>query len=317
MVQADKKADKRKTRADRRAAEEAAAKAAAEKAAKERRQQTTIGIIVVIIVAALLICAGTVLYRSWAAKHVSTEEVNAAYSQLENVKAKPERADDQGGILFSKNGYGKKVKNAPTVEVYMDPLCPGCGAVNRSLDPTLTKLVKAGQLNLDLHFMSFMDASSTDNYSTRAAGAAAYIADHDDDPMHLMAYLQNIYAEDFQPGEASAYTPTTDAMLKEQAIKAGVSEEVAGKAFDGTYHDWLAAINNYTPKKKELRNSQGGFSTPTLRINGKYWSVSDASVAGLDLPAAFLKAIGLNENQIGTSTMPSIGAKDEPLSLTN
>lgn len=316
MAPADKKADKRRSRADRRAAEEAAAKAAAEKAAKERRQQTTIGIIVVIIVAALLIGAGTVLYRSWAAKHVSTEEVSAAYSQLENVKDKPTRADDQGGILFSKDGYGKKIAKAPTVELYMDPLCPGCGGVNRSLDPTLTKLVEAGQLNLDLHFMSFMDVSSTDDYSTRAAGAAVYIAEHDDDPAHLMAYLQNIYAEDFQPGEASAYEPTGDDKLREQAIKAGVSKDVADKAFDGTYHDWLAAINNYTPKKKELWNAQGGFSTPTIRINGKYWSVSDASVAGLDLPTALLKAIGLDENQVGTSTMPSIGAKGEPQSLT-
>ncbi|RIY27627.1 disulfide bond formation protein DsbA, partial [Bifidobacteriaceae bacterium WP022] len=37
---------------------------------------------------------------------------------------------------------------APTVATYFDPLCPGCGNFNRTVDETLIKMVEAGQINL-------------------------------------------------------------------------------------------------------------------------------------------------------------------------
>ena len=86
------------------------------------------------------------------------------------------------------------------------------------------------------------------NYSNRVFNGAIYIAEHDDDPDHLMSYLSNIYAEDFQPGELSNYEPVNNAKLEKQAVKAGVSENVAAAAFSGKneYLDWLTASNNYT-----------------------------------------------------------------------
>ena len=93
---------------------------------------------------------------------------------------------------------------------------------------------------------------------------AIYIAEHDDDPDHLMSYLSNIYAEDFQPGELSNYEPVNNAKLEKQAVKAGVSEDVAAAAFSGKneYLDWLTASNNYTILRPELFNSSGAFSSP-------------------------------------------------------
>ena len=202
-----KRQAKRATRAERRAAEAAAQQAQAEQAAKERKQQTIIGCIVVAIIVVLVAIAGFAVYKAMQPSNTSSSSqqsnmtVDEAYSKLKKVSTQPANADDKAGFVISNKGYGQKAEGAPTISIYMEPLCPGCASVNRQLDQTLVKLMNAGQLNIDLHFLNFQDNKSSDNYSNRAFNGAIYIAEHDDDPHHLMSYLSNIYAEDFQPGE--------------------------------------------------------------------------------------------------------------------
>ena len=106
-----------------------------------------------------------------------------------------------------------------------------------------------------------------------------------------MSYLSNIYAEDFQPGELSNYEPVSNAKLEKQAVKAGVSEDVAAAAFSGKneYLDWLTASNNYTILRPELFNSSGAFSSPTLTINGEYWDLKQLTLADTNMVDGFLK----------------------------
>ncbi|MCH4209542.1 DsbA family protein [Bifidobacterium sp.] len=314
---------KRRARADRKAALEAAQQAQAEQAARERRQQTIIGVIVVVIVVALIAVISIVVYRN-SHKNDATKNltVNEAYSQLQQVKDTPKNANDKGGFLISKDGYNKPVAGAPTIGEYFDPMCPGCASFNREVDPMLKAMVDAGQINLELYPMSFLDASSTDAYSSRASGAVAYIAGHDSNPDHLVEFLANIYAEGFQPGEGSNYTSVSDAALKEQAVKAGVPQSVADKAFSRQYQDWLDAINTYTPKRPELWNTEGSnkgaMTTPTVTFNGTTLNMNEVSTLGMTLKAAILKSIGLAEDQIGKAgQMPSIGADGKLLALNS
>ncbi len=203
-----KRQAKRATRAERRAAEEAAQQAPAEQAAKERKQQTIIGCIVVAIIVVLVAIAGFAVNKAMRPSNTSSSSqqsnmtVDEAYSKLKKVSTQPANADDKAGFVISNKGYGQKAEGAPTVSIYMEPLCPGCASVNRQLDPTLVKLMNAGQLNIDLHFLNFQNNKSSDNYSNRVFNGAIYIAEHDGDPDHLMSYLSNIYAEDFQPGKS-------------------------------------------------------------------------------------------------------------------
>ncbi|MBT1163022.1 thioredoxin domain-containing protein [Bifidobacterium felsineum] len=315
MVDSKRQA-KRATRAERRAAEEAALQAQAAQAAKERKQQTIIGIIVVAIVVALVAVIGVVIYRNVTKDSVSAD---AAYSKMQSVKTQPAKADDKGGFLLSKDGYGKKTADVPTVGIYMEPLCPGCASVNRQLDPTLVKMMNAGQLNLELHFLNFQDNKSSDNYSNRAFNGAIYIAEHDSDPNHLMNYLSNIYADGFQPGELSNYVSVKNSQLEEQAVKAGVSEDVAKAAFSGKneYVEWLSASNDYTISRPELFSSSGSFSSPTLTINNNYWSLNNITLANTTMVDGFLKAVGLKSDQVGVEgKLPSIGADKKPIDIT-
>ena len=314
MVQNTKKTEKRQSRAERRAAQEAAEQAAALKAAKERKQQTIIGGIVVAIIAGVAI---------WRATHpnnpVAQMSIDEAYTQLQQVETKPAHIDDQGGILISKDGYDTAVEDAPTVSIYMDFLCPGCGSVHRELDPTLIAMMDAGQINLDLHFMAFMDRYSTDDYSSRAANAALTIVDNDDDPGHLLTFVSNMYASDFQPQEGDAYVPVSDEQIREQAIAAGVSEDVADKMATDKYTEWLDAVDTYTPKREELFNTsgrlKGSMSTPTLTINGHFWDIY--SFADVTMKEGLLTSLGLDEGDVGKAgVMPSIGADGEPISVS-
>lgn len=319
MAQNKKQAAKRKSRAARREAEEAAEKAAQEQAAKERKQQTIIGAIVVFVIVALVAVIGVVIYRNIKATQEANISVSEAYSRLQSVSDKPSTADDKGGFLMSKNGYNTSVDGAPTVAVYMDPMCPGCGNFNRTTDATLISMMNAGQINLEIYPMSFMDRYSTDEYSSRVSGAIAYIASHDSNPDHLLNFISNIYAEDFQPSESS-YKAVSDDAIIEQATKAGVSEDIAKSAMNREYQDWLDAINVYTPKREELWNtsgsSAGSMTTPAVTINGTIINTSDMNTAQMGWKDAVLASIGLEESQVGQSTMPSIGSTGKPISLT-
>lgn len=312
----------RQSRAERRAANEAAAKAAAERAAKERRQQTIIGACVLGVIVVLIAVIALSIWQPWKSSKSSESSssnvtVQQAYDQLQKVKNKPTTANSKGGILLSKNGVNKKVSGAPTVAVYMDFMCSGCGSFNRLVDPTLEKMLDAGQLNLELHPMSFGDRWSSDNYSTRAANMLLYITEHDDNPNHILGFISNMYADDFQPAENSGVT-TSDDQMKKQATKAGVPKKVADAAVTDKYTAWLDAIDTYTPKRSELWNKSGDLkgqmTTPTITINGKFWDMNQSQSVYSDTKSGLLAALGIEENKVGVEgTMPSIGENGKPI----
>ena len=122
MAQNSKDAQKRTSRAERRAAEAAAMKARAEQMEKERKQQTIIGGIVVAVLVILVAIGAFTVYHNMHKKaetKASTETVQEAYTALQKVKNTPKLVDKKGGLLISKNGYGKAVEGAPTVELYI------------------------------------------------------------------------------------------------------------------------------------------------------------------------------------------------------
>ena len=289
MAQNSKDAQKRTSRAERRAAEAAAMKARAEQMEKERKQQTIIGGIVVAVLVILVAIGAFTVYHNMHKKaetKASTETVQEAYTALQKVKNTPKLVDKKGGLLISKNGYGKAAEGAPTVELYMDFLCPGCGNLHRQLDADLQKMVDAGQINLDLHFMAFMDRWSTDEYSSRAANAAIYLAEHDSDPNHLISFLEKVYAEDFQPEEGSAYKSVSDAKIKEQMLAAN-NLAIEGKPEDlvinthvcrGNFHSTYASSGAYDSVAKTLLAREN--------VTAYYLEFDDARSGGFEPLAA-------------------------------
>ena len=241
-----------------------------------------------------------------------------AYKDLQEVAVKPSVADDQGGLTVSAKGVGskKKVADAPTLEIFMDPMCPWCGKVGRVIDPQLQRMISAGQINVTYNFLNFLDSASSDEYSSRVDNALAMVAQ--EDPDHLPAFAAAIFATDFQPDESS-YQAVSDARLADQAVGAGVPRSSADRFAQGTYRSWVDKVNAYAITRKDAKDAKGEFSTPTIMINGKVWDLTAAakSQGGLEhLDQALLKALGLKSQDVGhQGKMPSIGAQGKALKV--
>ena len=241
-----------------------------------------------------------------------------AYKALQEVTVKPSVADDQGGLTVSAKGVGsrKKVADAPTLEIFMDPMCPWCGKVGRVIDPQLQRMISAGQINVTYNFLNFLDSASSDQYSSRVDNALAMVAQ--EDPDHLPAFAAAVFAADFQPNESS-YQAVSDARLADKAVGVGVPRALADRFAQGTYRPWVDKVNAYAITRKDAKDAKGEFSTPTIMINGRVWDLTAAakSQGGLEhLDRALLKALGLKSQDVGhQGKMPSIGAQGKALAV--
>ena len=291
-------------------------------------KKTFISIIVALVILSFACGAGVMAYFNSLENTNKTQESTKQEEKTPSIKKisdlpsseVPEVSDSRGGILIGKDGYGKTTPNAPTVATYFDPLCPGCGNFNRNVDKYLIQMVHAGQINLEIHPMSFLDPLSTDNYSTRVTGAIAYIAEKDDNPEHLLNFINNIFTEEFQPQEGENYQSMPNKALANIAKNAGVPADVANEAFKLHYVKWQEAINSYIPNEKALWNvsgsNKGAMTTPTVTINGRLVDLSGASAKNLTSLDAIVKSLGINKEQVGVADQkPKVTDKDNPLDL--
>ncbi|MFU0512707.1 disulfide bond formation protein DsbA, partial [Gardnerella leopoldii] len=77
-----------------------------------------------------------------------------------------------------------------------------------------------------------------DHYSTRVSSAIAYIASYDNDPKHLLQFINGIFNEKFQPEEGDGYQATPNKALVDLAEDAGVANKIANEAFNLHYVKW-------------------------------------------------------------------------------
>ena len=299
--------------------------------------KSLIGIVIALVILAFAAGAGFMTYYNSINKpqvKIENPTTNKPDTQIEDTAnsqiAKeikklpssdiPPASNLQGGILLSKDGYGKQAAGAPTVATYFDPLCPGCGSFNRTVDETLIKMVEAGQINLELHPMSFLNRFSSDQYSYRVSSGIAYIASYDNDPKHLLQFINGIFNEKFQPEEGEGYKPVSNKELIKLAKKSGIPNEIASKAFNRQYLKWQLLVNKYTPDRKELWNvsgsNKGSMTTPTVTINDKLLDMNAINEKKMKVLDALLHCIGLDKKQVGVAgQMPKVSDTSSPIAL--
>lgn len=243
--------------------------------------------------------------RPWASRTAASPD---SYAALQQVKSVPRNATSRGGLLL--RPVHQADARIPTVEIYVDPMCPACGEVDRTLNATLTTLWNAGQIAMELHPVSFLDGASTDEYSTRAASALAYVGERD--PQHALEFMGKLFAQDHQPSE-SDYRPIANRQIMRWAVEAGVPTAVAASAVNGRYMERVKKSTSYTIARKDLQSpDRGGFATPLIRVNRSIWSIQGMQLA--QLPSAFVHCLGLTQAQVGMgSRAPSIGSAGKPL----
>ena len=176
-------------------------------------------------------------------------------------------ATTAGGSTLPKNvaamGAGIVVNpgapaNVPTVDLYEDFQCPICARFEDIFGLQIVDMVKANQIKLVAHPLSFLDDNLRNDSSNRAANAAACASDAD-------KFLQ-YHAATFQGQPAKEGAGYSDAQLKQFAVQAGLSS-TALTSWDQCYtakshNQWVESVQTQSEK-------DGVNGTPTVKLNGK------------------------------------------------
>jgi protein-disulfide isomerase len=152
------------------------------------------------------------------------------------------------------------------LSLYEDFLCPHCALFEQQFGPTVSKLIDSGAVAADFYMVGILDSPQTQNYSSRAGGAAYCVADENKDAFRR--FHAALYAQ--QPGETATTFPD-NARLVEVARQAGAGGGVPDCINKG----------RYTAMVQGLAAATGIQATPTIKINGQDYEVStpDALVA--------------------------------------
>jgi len=198
---------------------------------------------------------------------------------MEKVDSFPAGVVEQTGIPVGADGVaGTENEGAKTLDVYVDYMCPICGQFEAANAASIAEMREAGDLTLVVHPVSILDrVSQGTEYSTRAASAAAWVADQA--PEQFSAFHDALFAS--QPEEN---TPgLSDEQLAQVAEQAGVPADVAAGIASGeaheTYAEWVKASSEAAGSTESLLNAEGGFGTPTVVIDGERfenWQVPGA-----------------------------------------
>jgi len=173
--------------------------------------------------------------------------------------------------------YGKS-SSPVTVDVYEDFMCPFCGAFEHASRDLVKKY--AGRVAFRYHIISFLDRSSSNHYSTRAANALGVVLDAAG-PKVAKRFHDELYSN--QPSEGSA--GLADSQLVNFAVSAGAKEADVQAGIDELrYRQWVA---NAT----DVASRNGVSGTPTIFVNGQKLPPSSTDQTVTDLKNAIERAL--------------------------
>ena len=222
----------------------------------------------ILVVVAVIAAAVLVLTSVFS----SIERSSTSRSGTEQAGGSSAPAGTSGdGIVVGDGG-----DDAVRVVTYIDYLCPYCGQFESTNAEQLSEWVDSGQVVLEVHPVSFLDrASLGTEYSTRAANAAACVAD--EAPDRFEAFSALLFEN--QPQEETE--GLSDADLIDLVNEAGALDgtDVADCIDSGEFDDWVTqaterALSEPVPNS-DLDRIQG---TPTVIVDGVQYegSLTDA-----------------------------------------
>ncbi|MFB2554803.1 DsbA family protein [Herbiconiux liangxiaofengii] len=158
------------------------------------------------------------------------------------------------------------------IRVYLDYMCPYCGQFEATNNTQLGEWVQSGAATVEIHPLSILDRSSLGTkYSTRAANAAACVANYS--PDQYWQYNSLLFQN--QPTENTE--GLDDATLKDLASQAGVTaqSDIESCIDDTQFRGWVAdatsrALAGPLPDTDEAKVT----GTPTVLVNGEKYTGS-------------------------------------------
>ena len=160
--------------------------------------------------------------------------------------------------------------NVPTLDLYEDFQCPVCAHFEEIFGLQIVDMVKANQVRLIAHPLSFLDDNLRNDSSNRSANAAACAVDAD-------RFLQ-YHAATFQGQPTQEGAGYTDAQLKQFAQAAGIT----GTALTTWDQCYTAKSHNQWVESVQTQSEKDGVNgTPTVKLDGKTINLTGLTQASL------------------------------------
>ena len=185
-----------------------------------------------------------------------------------------------------------------SIQLFVDYFCPVCATFEETNGDQIATLVESGAATVEIFPYAILDSvSQGTKYSTRAANAAACVADYS--PDQYFEFHQIMFAN--QPEEGTG--GLTDDEITALTVKAGVENPTAIKKCisDQKFKDWVAAARErHRTEGVPNSNVETVEGTPTVIVNGMKYTgaLNDADAFN----AFVLQAANANFNENSTST---------------
>ncbi|MBF4614792.1 DsbA family protein [Curtobacterium sp. VKM Ac-1376] len=268
------------------AARERAREARAKEQARRRRNRTLgiSGIIIgglAVIAIVVVVIANSVQPDGPGPKNMASDGILFTGSDGQVIPVETTATPDGGTPTATKQD-----DSVANITVYSDYMCPYCNQFETAQMDQIEQWVQDGSATLELHPFNLLDRVSLGSeYSTRAAAAAACVANYDPDA--FLAYNTSLY--EHQPSESTRGLTNDElaSLAKDAGATNGkVASCIAGQDFAG----WVADATNRVLNDPIPNSSLDAVtSTPTVIVNGKQYS---GSLTDTDAFASFVEQNG-------------------------
>jgi hypothetical protein len=180
--------------------------------------------------------------------------------------------------------------DAIAIEIYADYLCPACAVFAETNDERVSTLLEQGAVTVEIHPLAIFDGRSVGtNYSTRAANAAACVANYS--PNSFFQFNRLMFAN--QPPEQEK--GLTDDELVAITEEADVSRAAVIRTCieDLRFESWVEAATERATVERDLLDDSG----QAIFVNGERYqgALDDATAfaqftAGADAAASSQKS---------------------------
>lgn len=202
-----------------------------------------------------------------------------------------------GGIIFSGPGDPRPMPSDPLTPgtapqanavdrdaandllIYVDYSCPHCAAFEQGNGEFMTQVLTDDVATIEIVPLSFMDRASTNEYSSRAAGAVACLVDAQ--PEAAWAGHSALLNPDLQPNGAAGLTNDEIIAVFEQAV-GEVNPEAADCIRTERFTVFAKALNEWVFQNAVPNANVEGArieGTPSVFVNGEFFPGSPDDTA--------------------------------------
>jgi protein-disulfide isomerase len=193
------------------------------------------------------------------------------------------------------------------IQIYVDYICPYCGQFEATNAEQIGEWIDQGAATLEIHPLSILDRSSLGkHYSTRAANAAACVANYSPDQFYDFSAL--LFTN--QPAENT--DGLDDSKLKDLTTQAKVTAqtEINKCIDDQQFKGWVTA-SSARALKNPIPNSDlpSVSGTPTVLVNGQQYK---GALTDADAFSAFVLQASQSFSTPAPTGTPTPGATSTP-----